>query len=363
MKYDFLMMKREMLDLKKRLWEVEKAAWSAEDDLRRRKQRSAVWENYLRALIGSPLLCDLLCAGFLAFLIDFYTSMLGPFAKATVIPLFAVNLLCFVPWAIDFVRHRLGSLAFMLCCSCFLLCERRRAQSIVPPRDGDAMGDEQEANDKKANVWVLLPVVVVFVLHFAFFLTWIALATMFDFAYSLEIICLLVVMLFHLFMSVKLVLKIVRRIKDDSAEAARSAAARAREETDYDEAEVFGEENNNHKDEARAAAAVALEKDGRSGVLARAFGWCPDPLRGCLGGWVWFLCMMLCLLAALVIFLVWLHAGYHTFARQKTAGLQLLLTVVTLFVLLLERQIINLDISRRGYLRSFPRLVCRLAHQ
>ncbi len=75
------------------------------------------------------------------------------------------------------------------------------------------MGDEQEANDKKANVWVLLPVVVVFVLHFAFFLTWIALATMFDFAYSLEIICLLVVMLFHLFMSVKLVLKIVRRIK------------------------------------------------------------------------------------------------------------------------------------------------------
>ncbi len=247
------------------------------------------------------------------------------------------------------------------------------------------MGDEQEANDKKANVWVLLPVVVVFVLHFAFFLTWIALATMFDFAYSLEIICLLVVMLFHLFMSVKLVLKIVRRIKgmrcpaisfhpflahcghdagaDDSAEAVRSAAARAREETDYDEAAVFGEENNSHKDEARAAAAVALEKDGRSGVLARAFGWCPDPLRGCLGGWVWFLCMMLCLLAALVIFLVWLHAGYHTFARQKTAGLQLLLTVVTLLVLLLERQIINLDISRRGYLRSFPRLVCRLARQ
>ena len=86
--------------------------------------------------------------------------------------------------------------------------------------------------------------------------------------------------------------------------------------------------------------------------------------RSCRFLWAaWSGLAALCLLAALVIFLVWLHAGYHTFARQKTAGLQLLLTVVTLLVLLLERQIINLDISRRGYLRSFPRLVCRLARQ
>jgi hypothetical protein len=79
-------------------------------------------------------------------------------------------------------------------------------------QDAEVMDDE-EAAEKRSNVWVFVPIVVVFVLHFAFFLTWIALATMFDFAYSLEIICLLVVMLFHLFMSVKLVLKIVRRVR------------------------------------------------------------------------------------------------------------------------------------------------------
>jgi hypothetical protein len=129
------MMKREMLDLKKRLWEAEKAVWTAQEDVRRRKQTSAVWENYLRALIGSPLLCDLLCAGFLAFLVDFYTSMLGAFSKSVVIPLFVVNLVCFVPWITDFVLHRLTTVAFMLCCSCFLLCERRpRSQSILPTR-------------------------------------------------------------------------------------------------------------------------------------------------------------------------------------------------------------------------------------
>jgi hypothetical protein len=140
---------------------------------------------------------------------------------------------------------------------------------------------------------------------------------------------------------------------EDRAEARSraAAAARAREETDY---EVVFEEDS-HKDEARAAAAA--KEDDR---LERGLGWCPDPLRAFLGGWVWFLMMMFCLLAALVVFLVWLHAGYHIFARQKTAGLQLILTFVTLLVLLLERQIINLDMSRRGSLRSFPRLVRRL---
>ena len=39
-------------------------------------------ETYLKALIASPLLRDLLCAGFLVFLVDFYLSMLGPVRQA-----------------------------------------------------------------------------------------------------------------------------------------------------------------------------------------------------------------------------------------------------------------------------------------
>ena len=106
-----------------------------------------------------------------------------------------------------------------------------------------------------------MPVAVIFVLHFAFFLQWIALATMFDFAYSLEIVCLLAVMLFHLFMGIKIVLKVVRRVKgtpqesrheliyisddafnklrfssvaEDEAESRHWAIERTREETDYE---------------------------------------------------------------------------------------------------------------------------------
>lgn len=51
--------------------------------------------------------------------------------------------------------------------------------------------------------------------------------------------------------------------------------------------------------------------------------------------------MMLSILGALIVFLIWLHAGYHTFAQQQT-GLQILLVSITILVLMLERQVINL---------------------
>lgn len=81
--------------------------------------------------------------------------------------------------------------------------------------------------------------------------------------------------------------------------------------------------------------------EGAAARERQGLKWCPGPLRSLAVSWVWFLLMMLSLLAALVVFLVWLHTGYHTFAQQHI-GLQLLLTAMTVVVLLLERQIVNL---------------------
>lgn len=119
------MVKRELVDLRKGLWELDKASRIAKETARRRKKAATIWEAYLSTLLQTPLLCDLLAAAYLAFLVDFYISMLGPFDRDAVIPLLAVNIVCFLPWAFDFLRNRLGYLTFMICCSCFLVCERR----------------------------------------------------------------------------------------------------------------------------------------------------------------------------------------------------------------------------------------------
>ncbi len=324
MKYSVFMTKKEMWATKKELWAIEKEIRELSEEMRKKKSKKRIWDQYLKILVESLWFCDLLCLFFLAFLVHFYMQLLHVVTWSWVIPLMLLDSCCFAWWTLDFAIRRVGQLFCCICCCG--LCDFIRIRSsasyeeIGCERNSHRLAFEsasdipEESQNRNVNLLVYVPIVVSFLLHSVVFAQWITLVTLFDFSYGLEILCVIGIVVFHIFTSIKISLKLISKAKEQFSKG-------------NEEFHFLGR--------------------GR---------FCSSILRGS----VWFVMMIIFAVAGLITVLVWLYVGYHTFAKQS-AGLQVILTLISIGILFLERKAMNLDMTTRGYLRSLPRAFARLS--